>query len=70
MFAINWEPADFYRPQGDSLLCTLCPHACALTDGETGFCRVRRRTGSRLETTCFASAVLHLDNVERIGVLD
>jgi pyruvate formate lyase activating enzyme len=60
-----WVPAAFYRARGDRLLCTLCPHGCLLRDGETGFCRVRRRRGGILETAAFASAVRHLDAVER-----
>jgi pyruvate formate lyase activating enzyme len=61
----RWAPADFYHADGAALRCTLCPHACALADGETGACRVRRRAGGRLETATFATAVRHLDAVER-----
>jgi pyruvate formate lyase activating enzyme len=62
---MNWAPADFYVTDGRALRCTLCPHACALAEGETGACRVRRRAGPRLETATFATAVRHLDAVER-----
>jgi pyruvate formate lyase activating enzyme len=62
---IHWRDADFYRPAGDALCCTLCPHACTLADGELGLCRVRRRRGDRLETATFATSVRHLDPVER-----
>ena len=62
---LEWQPAGFYRSQGDVLLCILCPHACVLADGETGRCQVRRRHGSRLETATFATSVRHLDTIER-----
>ncbi|MFO1433394.1 MAG: AmmeMemoRadiSam system radical SAM enzyme [Candidatus Competibacteraceae bacterium] len=62
---LGWQPAGFYRSQGDGLLCTLCPHACVLADGEIGQCQVRRRHGSRLETATFATSVRHLDTIER-----
>ncbi|MDJ0842263.1 MAG: AmmeMemoRadiSam system radical SAM enzyme [Acidobacteriota bacterium] len=63
--AVQWRPAAFYRTDGDRLRCTLCPHECRLTDGETGYCRVRRRRGFALETATMASAVFHLDAVEK-----
>ncbi len=62
---MHWQPAGFYQPHGDGLLCTLCPHACVLADGAVGLCQVRRRNGSHLETATFATAVRHLDSVER-----
>jgi len=62
---LEWQPAGFYRFQGDGLLCTLCPHACVLAGGETGRCQVRRRHGLRLETATFATSVRHLDTIER-----
>lgn len=60
-----WKAADFQRPQHDRLLCTLCPHACSLEDGQVGVCQVRRRNGARLETATFATSVRHWDTVER-----
>jgi pyruvate formate lyase activating enzyme len=60
-----WVEAQFYQEEGAALRCTLCPHACLLGDGEVGACRVRRRAGARLETRTFATAVRHLDAVER-----
>jgi pyruvate formate lyase activating enzyme len=65
MSTMRWQPAGFYRPHRDGLLCTLCPHACMLADGEIGLCQVRRRNGSRLETATFATSVRHWDSVER-----
>lgn len=62
---MHWRPAQFYRPHGHGLLCVLCPRACVLKAGETGFCHVRRHNGAGLETAAFASVAPHLDNVER-----
>ncbi|OAD18753.1 pyruvate-formate lyase-activating enzyme [Candidatus Thiomargarita nelsonii] len=63
---MQWKKAAFYQRKGIALLCTLCPHACALTDdGEIGFCQVRRRNGKHIETATFASAVHYLDPIER-----
>jgi pyruvate formate lyase activating enzyme len=62
---MEWRAADFQRPDGDVVECTLCPFACRLHDGDTGRCRVRRRRGDALETATFATAVRHLHAVER-----
>lgn len=60
-----WTPARFWSRQGERLVCELCPFACALADGGTGRCRVRRRRGDGLETATMATAVLHLHAIER-----
>jgi len=46
-------------------VCNLCPHRCAMRDGEVGLCRVRRRVGDGMQTATFASSVRHLDPIER-----
>src|SRR5262245_21974064 len=63
--AARWSPADFFAPDADALLCTLCPRACRLRDGESGACHVRRALGGRMETATFATSIVHLDAVER-----
>lgn len=60
-----WSPGDFFAPQARGLLCTLCPHACVLADGDLGLCRVRRRSGEGLETATLSAAVSHRHAVER-----
>jgi pyruvate formate lyase activating enzyme len=40
-----WEAAP-----GGKVLCTLCPRACRIGDGQDGFCFVRRNRGGRLVT--------------------
>ncbi|GAA5050108.1 pyruvate formate lyase activating enzyme [Thermocatellispora tengchongensis] len=62
---MDWTPAILHRPRGSRVQCLLCPMRCLLADGETGPCRVRRRSGEILETATFATSVRHLDAVER-----
>ncbi len=61
----SWTAAGFFRSRGQDVVCTLCPHACVLAEGEVGFCGVRRRRRGNLETATFASTVRHLAPVER-----
>lgn len=61
----HWAPALLFDRAGTTIHCTLCPHRCALADGQTGLCRVRRRNGDRLETATFGIAVNHVDPIER-----
>jgi len=61
----EWVPATLFQPDGDRVVCTLCPVRCRLNDGQTGACHVRRRVGNRLETRTFATTVWHWDAVER-----
>lgn len=62
---MEWTAAALYQRAGDRLVCTLCPVRCQLADGQVGACRVRRRTGQRLETGTFATTVRHYDAIER-----
>jgi pyruvate formate lyase activating enzyme len=62
---MEWRPAAFQRRGARGLACTLCPFGCDLGDGDTGRCHVRRRRGDRLETATFATAVWHLQPIER-----
>lgn len=57
--------AEFAIPDGDALVCTLCPFLCRLTPGQIGRCGVRRREGDRLVTETFATAAAHWHPVER-----
>jgi len=38
---------------GGRILCLLCPRGCRLAEGQTGYCRVRRRSGDRLLTLSY-----------------
>ena len=61
------KEALFYEKQSDGfILCGLCPHACRIAAGETGFCGVRRNVDGRLFAEnygCISS--LNLDPVEK-----
>ncbi|MCP4654333.1 MAG: radical SAM protein [bacterium] len=57
-----WTPAAFYRDDGGR---PLCAHACRPEDDAVGLCGVRRRRGKSLETATRATAVRHLDPVEK-----
>jgi pyruvate formate lyase activating enzyme len=69
----TWREAVLYEPlppsdrgpEGSRLMCLLCPFGCALADGQRGRCHVRMRRGDRMVTSTFASAVTHLDAIER-----
>lgn len=66
--ATGWHEAVLTRSEPDRdglLICVLCPFRCALADGQTGRCGVRRREGGRLLTKTFATSVEHLDAIER-----
>ncbi len=60
-----WTLAAFYRDDGGRPVCTLCAHACRPEDGGVGLCGVRRRRGKSFETATRATAVRHLDPVEK-----
>lgn len=62
---MQWQPGVLYDVAETRLRCTLCPVRCALDDGQVGACKVRRRTGTIIETATFATSVQHVDAVER-----
>lgn len=63
---MNWQAANFFQAEGEQIVCTLCPHRCEFKqNGAVGECHVRRRQGNQLETASFATAVQHLDTIER-----
>lgn len=61
------HPARHWHRLGDGRLrCDLCPHACALGDGQPGRCLVRRRSGSRLVLAAYgATSGFCVDPVEK-----
>ncbi|MCP4696645.1 MAG: AmmeMemoRadiSam system radical SAM enzyme [Gammaproteobacteria bacterium] len=63
---MNWQVSKFFQASEDEVVCSLCPHSCTFKrDGDAGKCHVRRRKNMHLETASFATAVQHLDPIER-----
>lgn len=51
-------PAAFWERQGEHVVCTLCPHACRLADGERGRCGIRTAGGGGLRTAADGRVVV------------
>ncbi len=48
------------------LLCTLCPRACKLHDGDRGFCFVRKREGARINLDTYGKSTgFCIDPIEK-----
>ncbi|MBM4345624.1 MAG: AmmeMemoRadiSam system radical SAM enzyme [Deltaproteobacteria bacterium] len=60
-------PVGFGEPQDDArLLCTLCPRACKLRDGQRGLCYVRGRIGDQMVLTTYGrSSGFCVDPIEK-----
>jgi pyruvate formate lyase activating enzyme len=62
----QWLPALLTTRLGNGhVRCELCPFRCALADGHTGACKVRRNRGGAVETATTSVAVQHVDAIER-----
>jgi len=59
--------ARFWHSADDGLVqCDLCPHACLIKPGETGFCRVRRNVDGKLISLVYGRPVTnHVDPIEK-----
>jgi pyruvate formate lyase activating enzyme len=59
----------YYRPTGDgkgTVSCRLCPRACVLSPGESGFCRARKNIQGKLYSLGYAlPCAVHVDPVEK-----
>jgi pyruvate formate lyase activating enzyme len=52
--------------QGRYVRCQLCPHRCALAEGERGICRVRENRGGKLYTFVYGNpCALNVDPIEK-----
>lgn len=60
-------PAGWYTPlEDDRLLCTLCPRACKLRDGQRGMCFVRERVGTEIVLSTYGrSSGFCIDPIEK-----
>lgn len=61
------QEARFYRKlPGRMVQCQLCPRACAVADGQRGFCRVRENRGGTYFTLVHSRVVAqHIDPIEK-----
>jgi pyruvate formate lyase activating enzyme len=56
----------YYKQQGEKVVCSLCPRACLIGEGQAGFCRVRQNRNNILYTTNYARcAAIALDPIEK-----
>lgn len=63
---MRWVPGVLGEVTDRGTRCRLCPHGCVLSPGRVGACNVRRGApGGGLETATLATAVRHVDTVER-----
>ncbi|HET9893896.1 MAG TPA: radical SAM protein [Streptosporangiaceae bacterium] len=61
-----WRQAVLAEATSRGARCTLCPHYCRLQPGQAGVCKVRRGSAQGgIETSTFASSVIHEDAIER-----
>jgi pyruvate formate lyase activating enzyme len=59
-------PARYYQAMPDGVLCTLCPVACHLREGQTGRCKVRRNIDGTLCTLVYGQpCAAHVDPIEK-----
>ncbi|TLX74920.1 AmmeMemoRadiSam system radical SAM enzyme [Labilibacter sediminis] len=60
------KEAEFWVKKGTAIMCMLCPHACVLSEGEIGLCRVRKNNGEKLVSLVYGyPCALQIDPVEK-----
>jgi len=58
--------AKFYERKTDYIKCVLCPRFCALREGKTGFCGVRKNVGDKLVSLNYGEiSSIALDPIEK-----
>ena len=56
-----WRPLD-----GHKVVCDLCPRYCKISDGQAGFCFIRKNEGGRLVTLGYGHpAAIQIDPIEK-----
>ncbi len=59
--AMLWEGSD-----ADAVQCNLCAHACKISPGHLGICRVRRNDGGKLNSLIYGSvSSMNIDPIEK-----
>lgn len=61
------KEALYYKTLGNNnVKCLLCPHACEISEGKTGICKVRRNIDGKLEAVTYeVVSSLHIDPIEK-----
>lgn len=47
------HPARYWHREGERIVCTACPRDCTLSEGQHGFCFVRKHEGGRLVSLAY-----------------
>ncbi len=59
-------PARWWKPEGDRLLCYLCPRYCRIGEGQSGFCFIRVNRGGELRSLGYGRpAAIQIDPIEK-----
>ncbi|HPR63441.1 MAG TPA: AmmeMemoRadiSam system radical SAM enzyme [Thermoanaerobaculia bacterium] len=58
--------AEYWRKEGEKVICELCPHHCSLREGQSGICNVRIVSGGELMTLTYGNLMaMHADPIEK-----
>ncbi len=64
------KEAVLYRREDDTVVCTACSRYCRLSDGQTGFCGVRKNVGGHLNLLNYGIAyAVQIDPIEKKPIL-
>jgi pyruvate formate lyase activating enzyme len=56
----------YFKKEGDKLVCLLCNHYCKIKEGHTGICGVNKNTGDKIECLVYGyPAAMHIDPIEK-----
>jgi pyruvate formate lyase activating enzyme len=60
------RPARWWRPDGERVLCTLCPRYCRIGEGQAGFCFIRENRDGELVSLGYGRpAAIQIDPIEK-----
>lgn len=57
---------DYFKAEGEKLICLLCAHYCHLKEGQVGLCGVNKNSGDAIQNIVFGYPIaLHVDPIEK-----
>jgi AmmeMemoRadiSam system radical SAM enzyme/AmmeMemoRadiSam system protein B/AmmeMemoRadiSam system protein A len=60
------HPGQWWRRDGERIICDLCPRECAMKEGDRGFCFVRQNLGGEMKLTTYGrSTGFCIDPIEK-----